>query len=111
MSFSTVQLEWSPPSEEHRNGVITGYRLLLEWGRGQERRVNTTDTHYTFTGLQQGTTYYYTIAAETSVGTGPFANRSQVLTPTEPSTTGSATGNVPQGTTLTNATGIINCLR
>ncbi len=68
--FNSFRLEWRPPSEEHRNGVITGYGLLLEWGRGQKRRVNTTDTHYTFTGLQQGT-YYCKISAKTRIGTGP----------------------------------------
>ena len=73
-------MEWSPPSEEDRNGVITGYRVLLEWGGGQEYWVNTSNAHYTFTGLQQGTTYYYTVAAETSVGTGPFSNRTATQT-------------------------------
>ena len=27
-------LEWDPPLEEDRNGVLTGYRLVLEWEVG-----------------------------------------------------------------------------
>ena len=86
VSSSSLWLEWRPPSEDERNGVITGYRLLLEREGGQEVRVHTPNTHYNFTGLQQSTTYYYAIAAETSEGTGPFSNRTSVLTLAEETT-------------------------
>ena len=64
-----------------------GYRLLLDSDNGEELRPNVTDTHYTFTGLQQDTNYYYRIAAETSVGPGPFSNRTLVRTLTETTST------------------------
>ena len=89
---SFLQLEWSPPSEENRNGIITGYRLVLDWDRGQEIRADTTDTNYIFIGLQQGTDYYYRIAAETSIGTGPFSNRTLVRTLTDQDTDTNTTG-------------------
>ena len=73
-AFGSFQLEWSPPSEENRNGNITGYVLQLERGNERFERLNTSDTSYIFTGLQQGT-YYCSIAAQTSVGTGPFSNK------------------------------------
>ena len=69
---TSLVLEWSPPSEEERNGPLTGYSVVLEWEEGQEHRVDTADTNYTFTELQQGTTYHCSIAARTSVGTGPY---------------------------------------
>ena len=84
MSSNSFQLEWSPPPEEDRNGIITGYTLQLG-GNGVEFqfRVGTTHTNYTFSALQQGTTYLYAIAAETIEGTGPFSNRTPVLTEEE----------------------------
>jgi hypothetical protein len=76
-----LEFEWSPPSEEERNGPLTGYRLVLEWEMEREDRVDTSDTNYTFTGLQEGTTYTCSIAAHTSVGIGPYHNIT-ITTPT-----------------------------
>ena len=85
-------MEWDPPLEEDRNGVlmITGYRLVLEWEVGQEYRVNTTHTSYNFTQLQQGTTYYCAVAAYTAIGTGPYY-RTSLSTPVAPTPTPSIT--------------------
>ena len=83
-------LEWDPPLEEDRNGVLTGYRLVLEWEVGQEYRVNTTHTSYNFTQLQQGTTYYCAVAAYTAIGTGPYYTTS-VSTPFAPTSTVTST--------------------
>ena len=80
LSPTSFLLEWDPPLEEDRNGVLTGYRLVLEWEVGQEYRVNTTHTSYNFTQLQQGTTYYCAVAAYTVIGTGPYY-RTSVSTP------------------------------
>lgn len=75
LSPTSLLFEWSPPSEEDSNGPLTGYSVvLLEWEVGQEHRMDTADTNYTFTELQQGTTYHCSIAASTSVGTGPYRN-------------------------------------
>ena len=83
LSPTSFLLEWDPPLEEDRNGVLTGYRLVLEWEVGQEYRVNTTHTNYNFTQLQQGTTYYCAVAAYTAIGTGPYY-RTSVSTPVAP---------------------------
>ena len=80
LSPTSFLLEWDPPLEEDRNGVLTGYRLVLEWEVGQEYRVNTTHTSYNFTQLQQGTTYYCAVAAYTAIGTGPYY-RTSLSTP------------------------------
>ena len=83
LSPTSFLLEWDPPLEEDRNGVLTGYRLVLEWEVGQEYRVNTTHTSYNFTQLQQGTTYYCAVAAYTAIGTGPYY-RTSLSTPIAP---------------------------
>lgn len=85
MSLDSIQLDWIPPSEKDRNGVITGYRILLDRDMGQAfLRGYSISTQYSFTGLQEGTTYYYRIAAETIVGTGPYSNRTSVTTKLKP---------------------------
>ena len=90
LSPTSFLLEWDPPLEEDRNGVLTGYRLVLEWEVGQEYRVSTTHTSYNFTQLQQGTTYYCAVAAYTAIGTGPYY-RTNVSTPIAPTSTPSIT--------------------
>ena len=70
---TSLRVEWSPPSEEERNGLITGYSVLLEWQAGQEL-VNTSHTSHTFTELHPQTTYHCSIAAYTSAGMGPYYN-------------------------------------
>ena len=90
LSPTSFLLEWDPPLEEDRNGVLTGYRLVLEWEVGQEYRVNTTHTSYNFTQLQQDTTYYCAVAAYTAIGTGPYY-RTSVSTPIAPTPTPSIT--------------------
>ena len=79
LSPTSFLLEWDPPLEEDRNGVLTGYRLVLEWEVGQECRMNTNHTSYNFTQLQQGTTYYCSVAAYTAIGTGPYYRTSVSL--------------------------------
>ena len=98
LSPTSFLLEWDPPLEEDRNGVLTGYRLVLEWEVGQEYRVNTTHTSYNFTQLQQGTTYYCAVAAYTAIGTGPYY-RTNVSTPIAPTPTPSIT--TPASSSLT----------
>ena len=90
LSSTSFLLEWDPPLEEDRNGVLTGYRLVLEWEVGQEYRVNTTHTSYNFTQLQQGTTYYCAVAAYTAIGTGPYY-RTNVSTSFAPTSTVTST--------------------
>jgi receptor-type tyrosine-protein phosphatase Q len=91
---TSLEFEWSPPSEEERNGPLTGYRLVLEWEVGQEDRVDTSETNYTFTGLQEGTTYTCSIAAHTSIGIGPYHN----IIITLPSATTSGPRDISTGT-------------
>ena len=83
LSSMSFQLEWSPPLEEHRNGVIMEYKISVEWGGvDQVYTIETPSTnHYTITGLEQGTTYHYSLAAYTIIGTGPYSNSTAVSLP------------------------------
>ena len=105
LSPTSFLLEWDPPLEEDRNGVLTGYRLVLEWEVGQEYRVNTTHTSYNFTQLQQGTTYYCSVAAYTAIGTGPYY-RTSFSTPFAP-TTITSSSQQPSSVATTNSNGIV----
>jgi len=76
LSSHSFVLEWSPPLEEERNGIIIGYELILEWDmvQKQSRRQNTTHNSHSFTELDQNTTYRFSVAAYTVKGIGPRIN-------------------------------------
>ena len=106
LSPTSFLLEWDPPLEEDRNGVLTGYRLVLEWEVGQEYRVNTTHTSYNFTQLQQGTTYYCAVAAYTAIGTGPYY-RTNVSIPIAPTPMTLSSQQPSSVATITYSNGIV----
>ena len=95
-SNAQVALSWTAPS--NGGATITYYniyRSTSSGGEGSTPVASSTTTSYTNTGLTNGTTYYYDIAAVNSVGVG--ATSSQVSAtpatvpsaPTSPSATGS----------------------
>ena len=78
LSSSDLQLQWEEPLEEERNGIITGYQLRLEREGGEMDTVQVQETSHLFTQLEDDTTYYYSIAANTVKGTGPYSDREMV---------------------------------
>ena len=80
LSSSDLQLQWEEPLEEERNGVITGYQLRLEREGGELRIVREQEKSHLFTQLKDDTTYYYSVAACTVKGTGPYSDREMVTT-------------------------------
>lgn len=72
VSQTSFVLEWSPPLEERRNGLIAGYTVLLRWQTGQEL-LNTSRLSHSFTKLYSQTTYLCSVAAHTNAGMGPYA--------------------------------------
>ena len=76
LSPTTLSITWQPPAPEGQNGVITSYTVQLT-----EQPTNTTFTHQRsgshteilISGLHPYYDYSCSIAAETSVGLGPFS--------------------------------------
>ena len=82
-----VPLTWTAPSS-NGGAAITGY--VVEWtpAGGSASTVNTgsATASYTKTGLTNGTAYTFRVAAQNSVGTGPYSS-SATVTPVAPGPT------------------------
>jgi hypothetical protein len=77
-------ISWTPPS-----GSITHYDLFRSTASGQEVEIRSigSSSPYTDTGLTNGVTYYYQIAAENTEGVSPLSTEvptTSVNTPTAP---------------------------
>jgi N,N-dimethylformamidase beta subunit-like, C-terminal/Fibronectin type III domain len=77
-----VALSWSAPASDG-GSAITGYRITPYVSGVAQAPVLTgsTTTSYTVTGLTNGTTYTFTVAAINAVGTGPESAASAPVTP------------------------------
>jgi chitodextrinase len=77
-----VALTWTAPTSSGGSAII-GYRVTPFIGGAAQTATATgsTATSYTVTGLANGTTYTFTVAATNSAGTGPPSNQSSSLTP------------------------------
>ena len=71
-----VQISWNPPSLSEQNGIISSYFLSVTDSETEVAftPLITNMMSTTFGGLVPYTTYYCTVAAYTSVGSGPFAS-------------------------------------
>jgi predicted phage tail protein len=82
---SAVSLTWTAPSSDG-GSPITSYRITPYIGGNAQTPVNTgsSSTGFTVTGLQNGTTYTFTVAATNAVGTGAASAQSGPVTPAVP---------------------------
>lgn len=64
---------WSPPAEENRNGVITGYTLTCEPDIDAIPAVFVTEGNHTVGGFTPATQYNCSVYASTNGGDGPPA--------------------------------------
>ncbi len=81
LSSTSFFLEWDPPLEEDRNGIITKYQIKVEWDVNQVHQIEMVFVNnYVVTGLEPNTRYYYSVAAYTKVGMGPYSNKTAVTT-------------------------------
>ena len=72
VTTSSITVQWGPVDCIHRNGDITGYSVRY----GSETVSVSGDSSggmYVISGLMPSTTYSIEVAAETSVGTGPYS--------------------------------------
>ena len=75
-------LSWDQPNHEDRNGIIIGYVInVTNTRRSETLQYTSNTTALTLSTLSPYTTYYYIVAARTSVGTGPFSAVITLQTP------------------------------
>lgn len=95
-----VKLSWSAPTS-NGGSAITNYKVLRGTTSGAETTIATIGnvTTYNDTSVTNGNTYYYKVAAVTSVGTG--ASSSEVTgAPVAPIGGGSTTSSFPWSTVI-----------
>lgn len=76
MFLQSITIRWEPPSEETRNGQITGYKIRYRKNK-KPTLVETTPgnvRHYELLNLDRMSLYQVKIAALTINGSGPFTN-------------------------------------
>lgn len=83
-----VDLTWSAPAETG-GAAIDGYRIESSTDGGETfsaevDNTGSTSTSASVTGLTNGTTYVFRVAAINSVGTGTFSSNSSAVTPQDP---------------------------
>ena len=73
---STVTLQWNPPNDRGRNGIITAYTVACSERSAplaSNTLVTTTNLTVTFTELAPYSNYTCNVTASTAVGDGPAA--------------------------------------
>lgn len=78
---TSIEVTWRPPPEKHRNGNITGYRVLFTEALGSravdEAEVVTvppSERSYIISHLQKYTSYQIWVQAFTRIGDGPLCD-------------------------------------
>ena len=81
-SSTSISITWSPPPENHRNGIITGYQINITeviTGRIITLIHTSTTTSITAPGLHPYYVYECIITAVT-IGAGPYSQSINVTT-------------------------------
>ena len=79
-SSTSVTIFWDPPSPENQNGVIIAYAInLTTVGSGDVSQYSSSTDNITIPSLNPFTSYTFTVAAQTSAGTGPFTTISTTV--------------------------------
>ncbi len=82
---TSITLTWTEIDVAERNGVITNYIIQYREGVNRNITINTQSnaTTHLITCLKPFTQYTFTVAGVNSVNTGPFSNRTIVVTAKE----------------------------
>ena len=77
VNVTSVELKWSPPPPQHRNGVLLGYQIHVK-GNGSAFHsnvtVSATATRFLLTNLSLNEDYSVRACAVTNAGHGPFSD-------------------------------------
>lgn len=76
----TIELNWLPPPEEHRNGLIVRYVVNVSSESGESFQLHSMLPRFSAQMLRPFTTYSCAVAAET-IAVGPFTSIMQIKTP------------------------------
>ena len=80
-SSSSITLSWDPPSADQQNGVIISYILsVTSLDTNVMYNYTVYGTQFSIPGLVPFSTYSCRIAAQTTIGTGPFTISVTVVT-------------------------------
>lgn len=81
VNSTSIEIAWLPPAVRHRNGVLTGYRLLydeavasLELDNATARSMVVPKSPFLLSDLEKFTPYKFSVAAMTRRGTGPYSD-------------------------------------
>lgn len=78
---NAINLSWAPPPRESRNGVINGYFINITTDNFEENQLFfSIEEFITIESLQPYTMYFYSVAANTDAGLGPYSRRFPVTT-------------------------------
>ncbi len=82
---TSITLIWTEIDVSERNGVITSY--IIQYGEGANRNISintlSNATTHLITCLKPFTQFTFTVAGVNSVNTGPFSNKTIVVTAKE----------------------------
>ncbi len=77
----TLNLSWSPPAANHRNGILRYYLVVVQSALSNEtRNISSSYNSIAIIGLRPYTQYTCTISAGT-IGLGPFSLVRLITTP------------------------------
>lgn len=83
MSSTSVQLSWTSPPPEERNGIIRQFLIYVQPLSGEPFTITTAAlSSFIVSGLRPFTSYLFSVAAIT-IGPGPATQQSQVQTFTD----------------------------
>ena len=79
---TSVEFSWQPPLIDDHNGLLSYYQLRIvdESFNLTDLTINTTNTSYTITTLEEYVRYSCQVAAATDIGVGPFSSTVEITT-------------------------------
>jgi fibronectin type 3 domain-containing protein len=103
----SVSLTWSPPAS-NGGATVSSYNIYRSTSPGGEGstplRTGVTTTSFTDTGVTNGTTYYYTVAAVNSAGTSPQSSEASAT----PAAVAATAPTAPRSLTATAGNGSVS---
>ena len=80
-SSTSLSMTWDPPAVQHRNGIITAYTINITSNGWSITQTVSLGTSFRLESLRPFVSYTCSIAAQTSVGQGPFSTTVTATTP------------------------------